>query len=145
MGKKIQFAMLLLWAFILSGCASQQLKANIPDGVKPSNYNSFYVIHQPNDNRRLDKTISEELKGLGYNATYGEERDIPNKIDAIVRYEDRWQWDITNYLISLTITMRQSDETLIATGKSFRTSLVRKEPPEMIREILNEIFSKNKS
>jgi len=145
MNQMLSFIISIVAFMSLSGCASQQLTATIPQGVDLNGVSSFYVVHFGDEERGLDKMISDELNNMGSESSYGEEDGIPVDVDAVVRYEDHWQWDITNYMISITITMRQTDETLLATGTSYRTSLVRKDPPEMIKETLNRIFSKNKS
>ena len=139
--KKLYFLLLtLISSLLLVGCASLQLHSTIPPETNLEKISKFYVVHCNNEKRRLDKIISDELNSMGFSSSYGEKSDIPAGVDAIVRYEDNWQWDITNYMIKITITLRQPDDTLLATASSYRTSLVRKDPPEMIRETLNEIF-----
>jgi hypothetical protein len=138
--KRLYLSITIITCFYLFGCASQQLQSTIPPGVDINKLSKFYTIHFKNDKRGLHETISNELNSMGFTSSYGEEENIPNDVDAIVRYVDNWQWDITNYMIKITITMRKPDESLLATATSFRTSLVRKDHHEMIRETLNEIF-----
>jgi len=61
-----------------------------------------------------------------------------------VTYVDKWMWDITMYLLELTITIRdpQTDYPL-ANGNSYHTSLTRKSPPEMVDEVLGNIFKES--
>ncbi|SDP48521.1 hypothetical protein [Desulforhopalus singaporensis] len=124
----------------LSGC-SAQLKSNIQPGIDLTSINSFYVVHFNDERHGIDKMISDELNNMGFRATYGEEENIPKDVDAIVTYVDNWQWDLTNYMIKLSITMRDSDDSMIGIGESFRTSLVRKSPPEMVKEVLYDMFN----
>lgn len=126
--------------FFLSGC-SAQLKSNMQPGVDINSIDTFYVVHFNEEEHRIDKMISDELNNMGFKASYGEEENIPKEADAIVTYVDNWQWDITNYLIKLSITMRDQDDTMLGVGESFRTSLVRKSPPEMVKEILYDMFN----
>ena len=138
------FSLLIITiAFSLAGCASQQLQSTIQPGVDINKLSSFYVVHFGEAKRGIHKMISVELNSMGFVSSFGGEENIPEDVDAIVRYVDNWQWDITNYMIKIVITMRDRDESLLAIGESFRTSLVRKSPPEMVREVLMDIFKDN--
>lgn len=61
--------------------------------------------------------------------------------DAVITYVDKWMWDITMYMIELTIQVRdpKTDFTL-AVGNSYHTSLTRKSPTEMVDEVMANIF-----
>lgn len=62
-------------------------------------------------------------------------------VDAVVTYVDRWMWDITMYLLELTIMIRDPNTDFpLATGNAMYTSLIRKSPPEMVDEIMGNIF-----
>jgi hypothetical protein len=137
--KRFSLLIIILSSIILFGC-SQQLQSTIPPGTNLKKISKFYVVHCNDEKRGLHKIISDELNSMGFSSTYGEKEDIPSDIDAIVTYVDNWQWDLTNYMVKITITFRKPDGSLLATASSFRTSMVRKNPPEMIRETLNEIF-----
>ena len=123
----------------LTGCASVTAyrlpNANLED------FGSTYVVHFKADKRHLERTIADELVARGYNATYGEEQDTPENIDTVVTYVDHWFWDLRNYMLDITIEIRRAkDKTLIASGKSLRTSLVSASPEKMIQETLNKIL-----
>ena len=48
-------------------------------------------------------------------------------------YKDKWMWDITMYMIELTITFREpGTDYPLAEGNSYHTSLTRKSPEEMV-------------
>jgi hypothetical protein len=82
---------------------------------------------------------------MGYEATAGEESDIPKDIDAVLTYRDKWMWDITNYMIELTVTVRDRENKYpLAVGNSYHTSLTRKSPEGMIEEVLTNIFKNAK-
>jgi hypothetical protein len=52
-------------------------------------------------------------------------------------------WDITMYMIQLDVQFRKPQNDMpLATGSSRRTSLVRKSPSEMVKEVLDVIFTK---
>ena len=126
-----------------SGCASN-FDVKHPPGTDINDYQTFYVEHLPADGRGINEVISEEMIKLGLKATTGEKSGTPSDVDAILTYEDRWMWDITMYMLSLTLNVRDATtNVLIATGQTTYTSLIRKEPSYMAREILKGIFRKD--
>lgn len=51
-------------------------------------------------------------------------------------------WDITMYMLELTITLRDPvNNTPLAVGNSLHSSLTRKSPEEMVDEVLTNIFN----
>ena len=86
--------------------------------------------------------IITKLNELGYtNVTFGDE--VPLDADAVLTYRDKWMWDITMYMVELTITVRDKDSWIpLATGNSMHTSLTRKSEEEMVEEVLRNIFTK---
>jgi len=132
--------LLLAVAALISGCVTQ-LTSDLSPGITLSEVKKFYVVHLPQDEHGVDRLIAERLNLMGRTATYGDKSGVPADVDAIVTYQDKWMWDITMYMIELNIQLRKpKTEIAIATGHSMRTSLVRKSPPEMVEEVLNEIF-----
>jgi hypothetical protein len=134
---------LTLLAFIISACStafkvdpvSAQLRA--PGLV-------YFVENHGQDKRRLDQIIASELKDKGITATNGFKSDRPAKFDVLVVYEDRWQWDMTNYLINMRIDLRSpTTNVLLGTGSSYQTSLARKAEEEVIKDIISGMFAKN--
>lgn len=62
-------------------------------------------------------------------------------VDAIATYVDKWMWDLTMYMIELTIVVRDpASDFPLATGNSLHTSLTRKSPKEMVDEVTSNIF-----
>jgi len=52
-------------------------------------------------------------------------------------------WDITMYLLELTVTVRNpSNDFPMAVGNSLHTSLTRKSPEEMVDEVMTNIFNR---
>ena len=77
-----------------------------------------------------------------HNVSSGLEGDMPAGTDVIVLYEDRWMWDMANYLLMLKVQFRDaSSNVLIARGQSARSSLVRKPVEAMVQETLVAIFN----
>jgi hypothetical protein len=101
------------------------------------------VVRLDADKRGIEKLISDRLNVMGYKATAGEKTAVPDDAEAIVTYQDKWMWDITMYMIELNVQVRQpKTDIAMATGHSLRTSLARKSPPEMVEEVLTDLFKK---
>jgi len=131
-------------AVFLSGCVVTQLKADVTPGTKLNDLKKLYVVKLPADQRGVDRMIADRLNAMGMKATSGEKSAMPDDVDAIVTYQDKWMWDITMYMLELNVQLRQPKTDMsFASGHTLRTSLARKSPPELIEEVLNEIF-KNK-
>ena len=141
--KGLLFCITMLWLFSLVGCAIVNLKTERLPDADLSSTKTFYVVWLEGDDRGLHNIIRDELISMGFAAESGTIAKVPADVDAIVTYEDRWFWDITNYLLQLNIEIRDSKSMYpLAIGESVRTSLARKSPKEMTREILEGIFQK---
>jgi hypothetical protein len=127
---------------ILSACANRQ-SASVSPGVDLATYKTMYVQHQPKDKRRLDNLIADKLQQKCVKAAVGDgAKTIP--VDAVVTYVDRWRWDITNYLLELTVVITDAKtKFMVATGNSYHTSLTRLSPEEMVDEVIENIYSPN--
>jgi hypothetical protein len=112
-------------------------------GVDLQARHRIYVVHQPKDKQQINSMIANRLKRAGFEATAGMDvSDAPADVDAIVTYEDHWQWDMSNYLIVLRIDFRDpKTQELLASGQSYRTSLDRKPPAFMVDEIITAMFA----
>lgn len=142
--KKVLFVTFVFAGLLLSGCASKLSSASVP-GTSLNEKGKFYVVRFEPDKRNLNVVIADQLALMGFNAAAGEKNAAPDDIDTIVTYIDHWQWDITNYMIEIEIQFRDAkDGSLIMSGKSYRTSLVRKSPDAMIKETLEEMLENKK-
>jgi hypothetical protein len=133
-------ATLAALAFVV-GCASSSLQTD----PAPAEYRRadlrYFVENHGQDQRRLDQIIVRELGKRGLAATSGFSADRPEHFDVLVVYEDRWQWDMSNYLIHMRIDLRNpTTNQLLAMGSSYQTSLARKEPEAVIAKILTGMF-----
>lgn len=129
----------ILW--FVSGCAINKATASLTPGSSLSSVKSFYVVKLPADKNGVDELIRKELVKRGYTATVGPEKTPPYSTDAVVTYQDKWMWDMTMYMIELTVTLRNPASNFpLATGNSMHTSLTRKSPEEMVAEVLGNIF-----
>lgn len=136
-----------LLAFVLgtlslsSGCAVNRATASVSPGADLSTVKTFYVVQFPSDQRGIEKLIRDNLAKRGFTATSGPELPQAPKVDAVVTYIDKWMWDITMYMLELTITLRNPANNFpLAVGNSFHTSLTRLAPEEMVDEVLTNIF-----
>jgi|ERR1044071_789997 hypothetical protein len=126
----------------LSGCVSNK-NATIMPGANLGPIKNYYVVHLPADDRKVNQLIAEDLTRRGFQASTGEANDAPLTAEALVTYYDKWMWDITMYLLQLDIQIRNpKTQAPLATGIAMHSSLGRRSPPEMVKEVLDEIFSK---
>ena len=124
----------VLLCIILTGC-STNLTANLAPGASFNELGKTYVVRFEPDERQLHQKIADQLSLLGYPASAGEERNIPADVDTLVTYQDNWQWDMSNYMIRIQIQFRDGKtRELIVSGESYRTSLARRSPEEMMKK-----------
>lgn len=127
-----------------SSCAVHENTRHLGPGVSDSSVTSlrsFYVRKHADDDYKLGEEIATQLRQMGYQASVGSAEKAPSKVDAVVTYKDRWMWDITMYLLSLEVQLREpgSDATLL-TAKTVRSSLVRKSQQEVVKETLTKLL-----
>lgn len=146
MKKIISVLAVLATVTLFSGCANVATATLMP-GTDLSRVKSFYVISHPGDKNGVDKLIQGQLTKMGYTVKVGPELTGSSYgTDATVRYLDKWMWDITMYMIELTITLRNpSNDFPLAKGNSMHTSLTRKSAEEMVEEVLTNIFKAPKA
>lgn len=142
--RKFAPTLLVICLFLLtSGCASNRAIAISTSGTDLSKVKSFYIIEvqADKDTWKVCKLIETNLTKRGYAVTTGPEMKSPDKSDVILTYVDKWVWDMSNYMLSLTITFKEPTTYLtMARGHSYHTSLTRKSPEEMVDEVLTSIF-----
>ncbi len=125
--------------YLLTGCVNSSNQAIAPS-ANLANIEKIFVEKYPPDGRGLEQLIAEELISMGYQATSGESQ--PEDVDAVITYRDKWRWDVTMYMLSISIKLREPETGFpLAEGNSLHTSLTRKSPRELIREVLTNIFS----
>lgn len=134
--------LLLLAATVLTtGCAVNRATATIDPSANLPSIKSIYVTKFAPDERGINVVIANKLKTMGYTVNTGVEK--PTNVDAVATYIDKWMWDITMYMLELTITIRDpKNDFPLASGNSFHTSLTRLSKEEMVDEVINNIFKK---
>lgn len=134
-----RLALLGLICCMMIACA--KIGSRVSHDTDFTDYGTFYVVRHTEGEIHIDEMIRDELRKVGLNASSGPPQFQPQDVDVLVTFEDRWMWDITMYLMSLTIEFREADTgILLATGQSYRPSLERRPPEEMVREIMASIF-----
>lgn len=138
--KSIVVALFLL--LTSSACVTNREHARFdPErDIQPSDV--FYVEQPRDDQRQLGQLIADNLSARGMVATAGPEDSAPAKSTILVTYEARWSWDITTFLIEMTITLRNSTtRDAFAIGSSYHTSMSRLNPVEMVDEIISNLVA----
>ena len=129
---------ILLFALLafLHGCAINRATASIDQTTDLSTLKVFYVKKYSEDTRDTNIIIRDKLVEMGFQVS-----ETETDVDAIVTYVDKWFWDITMYMLELTITLRDPNTDFpLATGNSYHTSMTRKSPEGMVDEVLTNIF-----
>jgi hypothetical protein len=140
MKNKLGLIIVLLSIFsLLQGCATNRATATVDQATDLSTLKVFYVKKYSEDTRDTNVLIENKLEGMGFEVSESE-----TDVDAIVTYVDKWWWDITMYMIELTIALRDPKTDFpLATGNSYHTSLTRESPEAMVGEVLTNIFVHN--
>lgn len=137
------FAVLLMVATTMTGCAVNRATATVDPSANLSAIKTMHVVKQPKDTHSIDMLIADKLRSKGYIVTTGESQ--PANVDATVTYIDKWMWDLTLYLLELTVNIRDpKNDFPLASGNSYHTSLTRKSPPEMVDEVIENILKSGK-
>lgn len=133
---KLAVALLVLSA-LSAGCSSLTTKREID--LAP--YRRIYVEHRLTDNHHIDDAIVAELKARGYEASSGPLTMLPEGIQAIISYEDRWAWDFKSYLIDLNLEVRENfSGKPLAQGHYHQASARTKPPADVVHEIIGDLF-----
>jgi len=102
---------------LTTGCAVNRATANVDPAAKLDTLKTFHVKPFEKDERGTDKLIAENLRARGYKVSTGAQAAGP--VDATVTYIDKWFWDITMYMLELTVTIRDpKTDYPLATGNS---------------------------
>ena len=136
--RSVSILVLVASALVLTGCSTA---LSVRKAVSLAPYKRIYVESRLADNHRLDELIANELKTYGVDATFGVPTMRPDKVDAIMTYEDRWQWDFKDYLIDMQIDLRETrGNKPLATGHYHQAGITTKTSAEVIHLILQPLF-----
>ncbi len=85
--------------------------------------------------------LQKQLSERGYRVTAGLKNEAPPGTDCLVEAHDKWFWDITMYLLEFKVNFIEANNgKLLASGRSYRTSLARRDADFMVNEVLTKIF-----
>jgi lysyl-tRNA synthetase class I len=133
------FALLAVCVLLFSGCASIETRKV----VDLSQFKKIYVEHRLTDDRRVDEMIVQELTKLGYQASRGPLTMLPDHTDAVLTYEDRWEWDFKTYLIEFNVTVRTArTNKKLADGRYYQPTPNSKAPAEVVSKVITPLFGK---
>ena len=136
-----KFLPIVFSTLFLSGCVSTSLTSDIDPQTDLAALRSFLVLKFEPDNRGVEDLMAAALNNRGLTAVAIDERPAQVDADVVVTYIDKWTWDITMYMLELTVELRDPrTDYVLATAKSFRTSLACKSPEEMAEEVIGKIF-----
>ncbi len=136
-------AILAVTAVVLSGCAVNRATGNVDPSVDLPALKTMYVRRIPAD-EGIHVLIADKLRTKGVVVSTGVEPP-PDNVDAVITYIDKWFWDITMYMLELTIVIRDPKTDFpLATGNSYHTSLTRLSPQEMVNEVIDNIYKAGK-
>jgi hypothetical protein len=136
---RISTCVAALVLLLLTGCAVNRATATVDHTAHLAGITTVHVVQLEKDERGVNRLIADRLNTMGFNATTSLTKTADT--DAIVTYADKWMWDITMYMIELTVVVRDpKNDFALATGNSLHTSLTRKSPVEMVDEVTANIF-----
>jgi hypothetical protein len=125
------------------GCAVNRATATADPSMRWDTIKSVHVEQLQGEDGSTRKLIAEKFRASGFAVTSDPEPKA--QPDAIVTYIDKWMWDLTMYMLELTVTLRDpKSNAALASGNSYHTSLTRKSPKEMVDEVVDNILKQRK-
>ena len=130
---------ILVSTIFLAGCANR-IGATIDPSTKLSNLKTMVVKVSATDNTNTHMFIADSLRAKGVTVST-DAKAVPTNYDALVTYIENWKWDMSMYLLELTVTLRDpKTEKPLAMGNAYHTSLTRRSPKEMSIEVVDAIY-----
>ena len=122
-----------------TGCAINRATATADPSLRWDGIKTLHVKSLEGEDGSVRKLIVEKFRTSGFAVTTDPEP--AGTPDALVTYRDRWMWDITMYLLELTISLHDPrTDVAVASGNSMHTSLTRKSAKEMVDEVVDNIL-----
>ena len=126
-----------------SGCATNRATATADPSLRWDAIKTLHVKKLEGEDGSVRKLLVDKFRTSGFTVTT--DPDPAGQPDAFVTYRDRWMWDLTMYLLELTVTLHDpSTDVAVASGNSLHTSLTRKSPKEMVDEVVDNILKTRK-
>ena len=125
-----------------TGCAVNRAESTLMADADLTKVKTLYVVHSDASKHDVDRDLKAAFEKRGYVVTTGPALTAPYPQDAVVTYVDKWMWDLTMYMIELTVTMRSpANDYPLATAHSIHTSLTRKSQAEMADEVAANLLA----
>lgn len=130
---------LFLAALLLGGCASFQADAPSAGGL--AGVQRFFVVSNLSDNHALDQRIVAALRARGLAAESGPLTMMPGDTQAVVTFQDHWNWDFGEHLVYLKITVRKPESNEPLAGATFSARIPLKESAvETVSRLVARMF-----
>jgi hypothetical protein len=140
----VKFSLSVLrWALIAavaatSGCVSSVSARKV---MPLDRFQRIYVERRLNENNHLDELFVAELRRRGREASSGPMTMMPERTDAVLTYDARWQWDFKTYIIELTFELHTvHPRKKIADARYHQPTIKTKPPEDVIRELLEKLL-----
>lgn len=131
---------LLLIALLLAGCSSYVSIAE--PGLSQKSYQHFFVKSNFDDNHGIDGRIVRALQDRGLQAEKGPLTLLPKEAQAIITYEDRWNWDFKTHLTGLRLFLADAhSEKRIASGSFNGPAAMFTSTDEAIDRLVNKVLT----
>lgn len=134
------FFSLLLVALLCTGCTTVTVR-KMP-GADLAKYHRIFVEQPFNENHHVDELIANELRRLGREASSGPLTMMPEKTEAVIKYNARWTGDFSTYLIDLNVSVHALYPTkTLGEARFYQPSAITKPPEVVVHEIVNRLFA----
>src|SRR5688572_27923180 len=104
-------------------------------------FQRIYVERRLNENNHLDELFVAELRRLGREASSGPLTMLPEKTDAVLTYDARWQWDFKTYVIELNLELHTiHPRKKLADARYHQPTIKTKSAENVIHELLVKLL-----
>ena len=134
-------AVLFAAALLLTGCSS--VETHEAPKVDLNSFQHFYIEHRLTDDHHIDDLIVAELKAMGKDASAGPLTMLPDNAEAVITYQDAWEWDFKSYLIAIQINIRRArTDYPLGVGEFRQPTPIPKSPADVVHIVLTKLFKK---
>lgn len=113
-------------ALLLAGCAS--FDASVESGRSLKGVQRFFVVSNLNDNHALDHQIAAALRTEGRTAEVGPLTMMPDDAQAVITFQDHWNWDFGEHLVFMRINVRDPSKSQSYASITFDARVPLREP-----------------
>ena len=127
----------------LAGCSQPRSVTARPDLYKGP-YRTAYLVVKPDQGKDMQQHFERALQGQGLAVVTGSSDTPTQQVDVIVRFNDRWFWDLVMYLQSLHIEMTDARSNVLLASGDWANSAFHGFPNTagVVTGLVNEMFIK---